>query len=94
MGKLEGKRRKFSSEFKTQVVMEALKERQTSVELSAKFKVAGTQISTWKSEFIKNAPSVFGSPVVVNEEEDEKERLYSKIGRLQLENEFLKKTLK
>jgi transposase len=94
MGKLDGKRRKFTPEFKTKVVLEALKEKHTLAELSEKHNVAGTQISTWKSEFINNASSIFGIvKSVQNEEETEKDRLYSKIGQLQMEIDFLKKTL-
>ena len=73
--------------------LEALKEDMTLKELAAKYGVAGTQISSWKSEFIKNASSVFGSNKSVNEEESEKEKLFAKIGQLQLENDFLKKPL-
>ncbi len=90
---MKGTRRKITAEFKSKVVLEALKENLTLAELSAKHGVAGTQISSWKTEFIKNASSVFGAIKVVNEEETEKERLYAKIGQLQLENDFLKKTL-
>jgi transposase len=90
MGKMDGKRRKFSSEFKLKVVLDALKERQTLKKLSLKHGIAGTQISTWRSEFINNACQVFDTAVPIqNEEEQEKERLYSKIGQLQLENDFL-----
>ncbi len=90
---MKGSRRKITPEFKSKVVLEALKDNSTLVELSAKYGVAGSQISAWKSEFIKNASAVFGSAKAVNEEEAEKEKLYAKIGQLQLENDFLKKTL-
>ena len=90
---MKGSRRKITPEFKSKVVLEAFEENATLNELAAKYDVAGTQISTWKSEFIKNASSVFGSNKVVNEEESEKEKLFAKIGQLQLENDFLKKTL-
>jgi transposase len=95
MGKMDGKRRKFSPEFKLKVVLEALKERQTLKELALKFGIAGTQISSWKTEFLNNATVVFDTTAVIqNDEELEKERLYSKIGQLQLENDFLKKNLR
>ena len=90
---MKGNRRKITSEFKAKVVLEALKENQTLAELSAKYGVAGTQISTWKGEFVKNASTLFGAQKIVNDEEAEKDKLYAKIGQLQLENDFLKKTL-
>ncbi|MBK8698751.1 MAG: transposase [Saprospiraceae bacterium] len=53
MSKNERKRRKITAEFKAKVVLEALKEKVTLAELAEKYSVAGSQISTWKSEFIK-----------------------------------------
>ena len=41
-------RRKFSSRFKTKVVLEALKERSSLAELAKKYDIAPTQISIWK----------------------------------------------
>ncbi|HMP31773.1 MAG TPA: transposase [Saprospiraceae bacterium] len=90
---MKGKRRKITAEFKTQVVLEALKDRMTLAEMSTKFNVAGTQISSWKTEFVKNASTVFESNNVINNEQ-EMEKLYCKIGQLQLENDYLKKTLR
>lgn len=52
-------RRKFSSKFKTKVVLEALKERSTLQELASKFEIHPNQITTWKKEFLENASSTF-----------------------------------
>lgn len=41
-------RRKFTAKFKTKLVLEALKERDTTNELAQRFDVAAQQISTWK----------------------------------------------
>lgn len=91
---MKGTRRKITAEFKLKIVLEALKENYTLTEMSKKYGVAGSQISTWKTEFLKNASSVFGIIREVNTEEAEKDKLYAKIGQLQLENDFLKKTLR
>jgi hypothetical protein len=45
-------RRRFSSEFKLKVVLDALKERQSLAELSQKYEVSQVMISRWKSEFL------------------------------------------
>jgi transposase len=91
---MEGKRRKLSTEFKTKVVLEALKERSSLAELTEKYKVSGTQISTWKGDFLKNAHMVLGGQLTsVSNEQSETQKLYSKIGQLQMENDFLKKAL-
>mgnify|MGYP003939888199 CR=1 FL=1 len=43
-------RRKFTSAFKTKVVLEALSERLTIQELGQKHGIHPTQITTWKSK--------------------------------------------
>ncbi|WP_188619028.1 transposase, partial [Christiangramia forsetii] len=45
-------RRKFTPKFKTKVVLESLKERQTTQELAQKFEITPQQISAWKREFL------------------------------------------
>ncbi len=49
---IKGSRRKFSSEYKAKVVIEALKERETMAELAKRFEIHPNQITTWKKEFI------------------------------------------
>jgi len=51
------------------------------------------QISTWKREFIENSSKAFDSKTKTEETDKEKSILYSKIGQLQVENDFLKKVL-
>ena len=86
-------RRKFSSAFKATVAIEALKERESLAELSKRFEVHPNIISKWKKEFIEKSASVFDSRT-----EDvsgiDSEKLYAKIGQLEIENDFLKKSLK
>ena len=48
-------RRKFTSEFKKKVVLEALKERNTIQELAAKYEVHPQQITDWKRQFMDNS---------------------------------------
>lgn len=90
------KRRKFTSKFKTKVVLEALKERETLNALAQKYDLAPTQISKWKKEFLCQAETVFsqGQKPVQNEVEAERDRLLKTIGELKVENDFLKKVLK
>ena len=90
------KRRKFTSKFKTKVVLEALKERESLSELGMKYDLAATQISTWKKEFLSGAEVVFtkGKKVEKSESEQERDRLLKTIGELKVENDYLKKVLK
>ena len=75
-------RRKFTSKFKTKVVLESLKERQTTHELAQRFEITPQQISTWKREFLKDADTVFskGSKSKKSEEEEKKDQLLKVIG--------------
>jgi len=88
------KRRKFTSAFKTKVVLEALSERYSIQELARKHEVHANQISQWKNQFLAKAESVFEKPTnAKSEEELEKERLYKVIGQQKIEIDFLKKAL-
>lgn len=84
-------RRKFSSAFKAQVALEALKERESLAELSRRFEVSQVIISRWKSAFLKLSQSVFddkhfdkdpGSALDIN-------ALRAKVGQLTMERDFL-----
>ena len=88
-------RRKFSSEFKSQVAIEALKERYTLTELAQKFELHPNQISQWKQEFLERSKSIFdiAEKKEKNQPELDIDKLYSKIGRLEMERDFLKKSL-
>ena len=86
-------RRKFSASFKAKVAIEAIKEQTSLPELAAKFELPPTQISNWKREFLKNADLAFESRSEKESPSVDTASLYSKIGQLQIENDFLKKVL-
>lgn len=86
-------RRKFSASFKAKVAIEAIKERASLQDLAAKFELHPTQISSWKREFLKNADLAFGAKSEKEDSGSDTAPLYSKIGQLQVENDFLKKVL-
>ena len=75
-------RRKFTSKFKSRVVLEALKERQTIQELAQKFDLSPHQINQWKRDFLSNAEKVFdkGSTSKKTESQEKEERLLKVIG--------------
>lgn len=87
-------RRKFSGAFKAKVAIEALKERETLSELSKKFEVHPTIISKWKQEFLERAPDVFETKAQDQSSSVDVDKLYAKIGQLEMERDFLKKVSK
>ena len=91
--KKKKKRKHYTSGFKTKVVIEALQERETIQELGRKYGLHPNQISTWKSQFLSSASTVFEKGTKKNDVEKEKEALFKKVGQLQMEVDFLKKVL-
>ena len=86
-------KRKFSAKFKAQVAIEALKERETLAELSKRFEVHSNMISKWKQEFIERGSEIFEKAPQEKNDEKEQEKLFTKIGQLEMERDFLKKSL-
>ncbi len=89
-------RRKFTTKFKTQVVLETLKERQSLAELGQKFDLHPNQITKWKQEFLARAETVFKESAASKqtEAEEREAKLLKTIGRLKVENDFLKDALR
>lgn len=87
------KRRKFTSKFKTKVVLEALSGRFTVQELSRRNEVHANIISKWKRQFLDNADTVFedGADGKSEKVRKEKEALYRIIGQQKVEIDFLTK---
>jgi len=89
-------RKKYTSKFKTKVVLETIKERSSVAELAQKYDLAPQQINLWKREFLANADQVFESKGKSNKSqaEEEKDQLLKSIGQLKVENDFLKNALR
>lgn len=90
-----GMRKKFPNDFKAKVALAALKGDKTMAELASEFQVHASQINTWKAQLKERAVDVFSGSagVTVGEYKDKIEELYSDIGRIQVENNWLKKKL-
>lgn len=82
-------RKKHSASFKAQVALEALKEKETLAELAKRFEVHPQQISDWKREFFSRSSEIFSTKAPEQEAKIREKRLYEKIGRLELEVDFL-----
>jgi transposase len=88
---MKANRKKHTAAFKAQVAIEALRERETLAELSRRFEVNANQISRWKQEFLSRSTEIFETRPPEENLEAEKEKLHAVIGKLQVENEWLKK---
>lgn len=79
-------RRTFDSKFKTQVAIEAIRERETLNEISAKYGVSPVMISCWKKEFLENSAAAFEMPKTNDSAlEKERDRYLRKIGDLEMQ---------
>jgi transposase len=84
-------RKKYSSDFKAKVALEAIKGENTIAELASRFELHPVQISQWKKALLDGVPSLFAGKQV---KEDKKEAdlidtLYRQIGQLTVERDFL-----
>ena len=89
-------RRKYSAEFKLKAVMEILKGEKTATQLAGELEVHPLVLSDWKKHFMEVGAQIFEKhkkASKANEEAKEKAELFEQIGRLKMENEWLKKKL-
>lgn len=89
----ESERKHFSGEFKAKVALEAIRGVKTVNEIGQEFGVHPTQVGLWKKELLEQASGLFDvkrgqKPVDASASP---ERLYSEIGRLKMELDWLKK---
>lgn len=91
------KRRNFSAEFKTKVVLEAISGEKEINQLAKEHPIAPNLIRNWKTEFLNNSSSVFDTKrdaeatEKLREFEDEKDELTKKVGQLTMRIDWLKK---
>ena len=78
---------------KAQAALEAAKGLRPIGEIARQFKVHPIQIGKWRSKLVEQAHQVFeeGGTVSAVNHEREIQELYEQIGRLKVENDFLKK---
>jgi transposase-like protein len=91
------KQRKHSADFKAKVALAAIREEGTIAELSSKYGVHATQIHKWKKAVLDGVRGVFDPNASAAPKgmvpEDEVEALYKKIGKLEVERDFLSRVL-
>jgi len=87
------KRRTFTPGEKAKIALEAIRGELTLAQISSKYQVDATQINTWKKQLLSHIPEAFTNrdKQIQVDHESELKLLYEQIGRLKIENEFLKK---
>ena len=87
------KRKKYSKELKTKVAVAGIKGHKTVNEIASEFRVHPSMVNRWKKQALESMTNAFsGNQERTSKEvEAERDRLYQQIGKLQVENEWLKK---
>jgi transposase len=86
-------RKRYAIAFKEKVVLEALKEQKTLSQIASEFGIHANQVSQWKQQVVSGLREMLSNKVVKIEANEEHltNPLYEQIGRLQVENSYLKK---
>jgi len=87
------KRKKYSKELKSRVALAAIKGNQTVNEIASEYCIHTSLVNRWKKEAVKALPLVFDKTQAkqVKATGIERDRLYQKVGKLQVELDWLKK---
>jgi len=93
--KMSRKRRSFTAEFKTKVILELLAGEQTVAQIASKYEITGKSLIDWKKQFLTNASLAFdlgGATKAYKEEIDElqheNDELAKKLGRTTIERDW------
>lgn len=89
-------RKRYDAAFKEKVVLEALKEQKTISQIASEFGIHPNQVSQWKQQVVAGIRVMLSGKAAAPaiDEEALTMPLYEQIGRLQVENNYLKKKLK
>ncbi|CAC9543679.1 Transposase, IS3/IS911 family [uncultured Gammaproteobacteria bacterium] len=95
------KRTKYTSAFKTKLVLELLQNESTIVQIASKHNILPQNLQNWKKTFLANAEIAMEPSKAVKEYKDElikaqmrNERLTTLVGKVTVEKEWLAKKLK
>jgi len=90
------KRKVYSAEFKSKLVLEVLEGEQTLNEIASKYEILPKNLQNWKKQFLENMSLAFDKSAVVKEYKEEIEQLRKesdalakKVGTLTIERDWL-----
>ena len=89
------KRRRFTTEFKKRVALEALREHDTVQAIASRHQLHANQVSAWKRQALDGLDGTFAgvSSKRAGEHEAKIRELHAKIGELTMERDFFLKGL-
>jgi len=88
------KRKHYTAEFKTRVILELLSGQKGLMQASRDYEIKDTILSRWKQEFLERAPQLFGREQADNHETEARiAELERMVGKLTLELDLAKKAL-
>lgn len=90
---MKTQRKRYTSEFKAKVALEAIKAQRTVNEIATRYGLHPNQVSQWKRQALEQLPQVFSDKRARKEksEEELRDQLYQQIGQLKVELDWLKK---
>lgn len=89
-------RKTHSKELKFKVAMAALKGDKTVNEICKEFNIAPSLVHKWKTQFKQRGSLIFADNINITSDkylQNKIEQLHAQIGKLTVENDFLKKNL-
>ena len=85
------KRRKFTAELKSQVVLQLLSGERSMAELCREHQLTSQMVGTWKQQFLAAASQAFESEATRNADQERIAELERMVGKLTMELEIAKK---
>ena len=84
------KRRRFSAEFKAQVVLEMLTEQKSAAQASREYGIKDSVFSRWKQEFVERSQMLFEQGAIQQDDREERiAELERMVGRLATEFDLM-----
>jgi transposase-like protein len=85
-------RKSYSGNLKAKMAIDMIREQETVAELSAKYEVHRSMLTKYKKEAIEGLPELLSKTKKnKNDQQNLIDKLYMKIGQLEIENDWLKK---
>ena len=84
-------RRKFSAEFKTQVVLQVLSGEKSLAEVCRQHQLTAQMVGNWKQQFLAHASRAFDGEAANSAEQERIAELERMVGKLTMELEIAKK---